>query len=631
MTPTSQIRNFSIIAHIDHGKSTLADQLLLKTGAISPRDFRAQVLDDMDLERERGITIQMHPVTIYYRAGSVGDGPAPVAHASGSDVHDSDVYELNLIDTPGHVDFNYEVSRSLAACEGAILLVDAFQGVQAQTVHNAFLAMEADLAIVPVLNKIDMPAARPDEVIMEMEHSLGIRADEVLRVSAKAGIGIDELFRAIIERIPAPHRPHAHGLHPTHAHGLQPVGVRALVYNSHFDLYRGVVLYVRIKEGEIRKGQRIRMMRAGTEHEVTELGQFRPAPTPCDVLSTGQVGFLTAQIKNIHDVHIGDTVTDALRPAEAALPGYTEPKPMVFSGLYPIENKDFEALREALAKLSLNDSSFTYLPETSEGLGFGFRCGFLGMLHREIIQQRIERESGLELVHTAPNVTYEIVKKTGETATVESPQDVPDAGQIEEFREPFMRMSFIVPAENIGDMMQMCTERRGLYVRTEYLSPTRAILVYEMPLAEVIYDLYDKLKSVTHGYGTMDYEFLGFRAADLVRLDVLVHGKQVDALSTIVHRGQADRRGRKLVKKLRGEIERHQFEIAIQAAIGSRIIARETIAPMRKNVTAKCYGGDITRKRKLWAKQAAGKKRLKQVGQVEIPQEAFLAVLESDQ
>jgi GTP-binding protein LepA len=602
MTPTDRIRNFCIIAHIDHGKSTLADQFLLKSGAISPREFRAQVLDDMDLERERGITIQMHPVTINYTLDGV-------------------TYELNLIDTPGHVDFNYEVSRSLAACEGAILLVDAFQGVQAQTVHNAFLALEAGLVIVPVLNKIDLPTARPDEVIMEMEHSLGIHAHEVLAASGKTGQGVDEVLRAIIERVPP----------PTPADGEESGPLRALVYNSHFDTYRGVVLYVRIKEGRLTKGQRIRLMRGGSEYEVTELGQFRPAPTPCAVLSAGQVGYLTAQIKNLRDVHIGDTVTDALRPASTPLPGYTEPKPMVFSGLYPVESRDFEALREALAKLSLNDSSFSYQPENSEGLGFGFRCGFLGMLHREIIQQRIERESGLELVQTAPNVTYEIVTRRGEVRTIDNPQDVPDAGQIAEFREPIVRVSFILPAENIGAMMQLCTERRGVYVRTEYLSPQRAILVFEMPLAEVIYDLYDKLKSVTHGYGTMDYEFLGYRPADLVRLDVLVHGKRVDALSTIVHRSQADRRGRKLVKKLRGEIERHQFEIAIQAAIGSRVIARETIAPLRKNVTAKCYGGDITRKRKLWAKQAAGKKRLKQVGQVEIPQEAFLAVLESDQ
>jgi GTP-binding protein LepA len=598
-TPTARIRNFAIIAHIDHGKSTLADQFLLKTGAITAREFRAQVLDDMDLERERGITIQMHPVTIYHE-------------------HKGQDYELNLIDTPGHVDFHYEVSRSLAACEGVILLVDALQGVQAQTVANAFLAMEHNLTIVPVLNKVDLPAARPDDVIAEMEHALAIKADEVLRVSAKTGEGVDELLRAIIDRIPPPA-------------GADDDVLRALVYNSHFDTYRGVVVYVRVKEGLLSKGQRIRLMRGGTEHEVIELGQFRPTPTPCLSLGAGQVGYLMAQIKNLTDVHIGDTVTDAQRPADAALPGYKEPKPMVFSGLYPVNNSDFEALRESLGKLRLNDSSFTHQPETSEGLGFGFRCGFLGMLHREIIQQRLERESNLALVQTAPNVTYEILTRKGETIIVDSPQDVPDAGQIEEFREPFVRLNLILPTSNIGDLMQLCTERRGIYVRTEYLSPTRAILVYELPLAEIIYDLYDKLKSVTHGYGTMDYEFLGYRPADLIRLDILVHGKRVDALSTIVHRSNAERRGRKLVKKLRGEIDRHLFEIALQAAIGSRIIARETIAPIRKNVTAKCYGGDITRKRKLWAKQAAGKKRMKQVGQVEIPQEAFLAVLESDQ
>ncbi len=597
--PTQRIRNFSIIAHIDHGKSTLADQFLLKTGAITRREFRAQVLDDMDLERERGITIQMHPVTIYYD-------------------YAGERYELNLIDTPGHVDFNYEVSRSLAACEGAILLVDAFQGVQAQTVANAFLAMEHDLTIVPVLNKIDLPIARPDEVTAEMEQALGIAPADVLRASAKSGLGIDEVLQAIITRIPPPP-------------GSPDDPVRALVYNSHFDTFKGVVVYVRVREGRLFKGQRIRLMRGGTEHEITDLGQFRPSPTSCDGLSTGQVGYLMAQIKNLSDVHIGDTVTDALRPAETPLPGYKEPKPMVFSGLYPVNNKDFEDLREALAKLRLNDASFTYQPETSEGLGFGFRCGFLGMLHREIIQQRLERASQLELVQTAPNVTYEILTRKGEILAIDNPQDVPDAGQIEEFREPVVRISFLLPAENIGDLMQLCSERRAIYLRTEYLSPTRAILVYELPLAEVIYDLYDKLKSVTHGYGTMDYDLIGFRPADLVRLDVLVAGKRVDALSTIVHRANAERRGRKLVKKLRGEIDRHLFEIAIQAAIGSRVIARETIAPIRKNVTAKCYGGDITRKRKLWAKQAAGKKRMKQVGQVEIPQEAFLAVLESDQ
>jgi GTP-binding protein LepA len=596
---TSRIRNFSIVAHIDHGKSTLADQFLLKTGAISQREFRAQVLDDMDLERERGITIQMHPVTIYYD-------------------HEGERYELNLIDTPGHVDFSYEVSRSLAACEGAILLVDAFQGVQAQTVANAYLAMEHELTIVPVLNKIDLPIARPDEVTAEMEQALGVVPADVLRVSAKAGLGIDEMLHAIITRVPPPP-------------GRPDQPLRALVYNSHFDSYKGVVVYVRVKEGVLKKGQRIRLMRDGSEHEISDLGQFRPSMTACDQLSAGQVGYFMAQIKNLSDVHIGDTVTDAAQPAETPLPGYKEPKPMVFSGLYPVNNNDFEALRESLAKLRLNDASFTYTPETSEGLGFGFRCGFLGMLHREIIQQRLERSSDLELVQTAPNVTYEILTRKGEILEIDNPQKVPDPGQIEEFREPFARLNFLLPSENIGDLMQLCSERRGLYVRTEYLSPTRAILVYELPLAEVIYDLYDKLKSVTHGYGTMDYELLGYRPADLVRLDILVAGKRVDALSTIVHRAQAERRGRKLVKKLRGEIDRHLFEIAIQAAIGSRVIARETIAPIRKNVTAKCYGGDITRKRKLWAKQAAGKKRMKQVGQVEIPQEAFLAVLETDQ
>jgi GTP-binding protein LepA len=595
----SLIRNFAIIAHIDHGKSTLADQFLLRCGAISPREFRNQVLDDMDLERERGITIQMHPVTIHYES-------------------EGGRCELNLIDTPGHVDFSYEVSRSLAACEGVILLVDASQGVQAQTVANAYLAMEHDLTIVPVLNKVDLPIARPDQVTGEMEQALGIAPADILRCSAKTGLGVDDVLEAVVRRIPPPP-------------GDPAAPLRALVFNSHFDAYKGVVVYVRVKEGTLRKGQRIRLMRGASEHEVIELGQFRPAMTTCDELSAGQVGYLMAQIKTLGDVHIGDTVTDALQPAAEALPGYKEPKPMVFSGLYPVNNNDFEALRESLAKLRLNDASFTYQPETSEGLGFGFRCGFLGMLHREIIQQRLERASELELVQTAPNVTYEVLTRSGETLTIDNPQKAPDAGQIEEFREPVVRVSFLLPSENIGDLMQLCSERRGVYLRTEYLSPTRAILVYELPLAEVIYDLYDKLKSVTHGYGTMDYELLGYRPADLVRLDVLVAGKRVDALSTIVHRAFADKRGRKLVKKLRGEIDRHLFEIAIQAAIGSRIIARETIAPIRKNVTAKCYGGDITRKRKLWAKQAAGKKRMKQVGQVEIPQEAFLAVLETDQ
>ncbi len=637
------IRNFSIIAHIDHGKSTLADQFLLKTNTISQREFQAQLLDSMDLERERGITIRMHPVTIYHSPNKVVGTlrvplPADGTRSVPSTLPEGATYELNLIDTPGHVDFSYEVSRSLAACEGVILLVDAMQGVQAQTVANAFLAMEHELVVIPVLNKIDLPAARPDAVIAEMEQALGIDPADVLRASGKTGAGIDDILQAIIDRIPPPQRsppaPRGDSALP-HAergdYGADYSATRALIYNSHFDTYKGVVVYVRVKEGRLCKGQKIRLMSGGTEHEVIEIGQFRPGMTPCQELAAGQVGYLMAQIKTLSDVHIGDTVTDALQPASEALAGYKEPKPMVFSGLYPVNNADFETLREALAKLRLNDASFTYQPENSEGLGFGFRCGFLGMLHREIIQQRLERGSELELVTTAPNVTYEILTRSGETLTIDSPQKVPDSGQIEEFREPFVKTSFLVPSENIGDIMGLCTDRRGVYVRTEYLSPSRAILVYEMALSEIIYDLYDKLKSATKGYGTMDYEFLGYRAADLVRLDILVHGKRVDALSTIVHRAMADRRGRKLVRKLREEIDRHLFEIAIQAAIGNRIIARETIAPMKKNVTAKCYGGDITRKRKLWAKQAAGKKRMKQVGQVEIPQEAFLAVLESDQ
>jgi GTP-binding protein LepA len=599
MSDPTHIRNFSIIAHIDHGKSTLADQFLLKTGAITPREFRAQVLDSMDLEQERGITIRMHPVTVFH-------------------THKGQKYELNLIDTPGHVDFNYEVSRSLAACEGVILLVDAFQGVQAQTVANAYLAIEGDLTIVPVLNKIDLPIARPDDVKAEMQSALGVEPADVLHASGKTGAGVDDVLAAIIERIPPPP-------------GKPTDPLKALVYNSHFDTYKGVVVYIRVVDGVLNKGQKIRLMRGSKEFEVSDVGQFRPAPTLCDTLSAGQVGYFMAQIKTLSDVHIGDTVTDAANPTGEALAGYKEPKPMVFSGLFPVNNNEFESLREALGKLQLNDSSFSYAPEVSEGLGFGFRCGFLGMLHREIIQQRLERDSQLDLVTTAPNVTYEILTRKGEILVIDNPQKVPDAGQIEEFREPFVRINFLLPSSNIGDLMQMCTERRGMYVRTEYLSPQRAILVYEMPLAEIIYDLYDKLKSVTHGYGTMDYDFLGYRAADLVRLDVLVHHKRVDALSTIVHRSTADRRGRKLLKKLREEIDRHLFEVVLQAAVGSRIIARENIAPMKKNVTAKCYGGDITRKRKLWAKQAEGKKRMKQVGQVEIPQEAFLAVLESDQ
>ena len=590
------IRNFSIIAHIDHGKSTLADQLLLQSGAISQREFREQLLDDMDLERERGITIKARAVAIEY-------------------LQDGQRYELNLIDTPGHVDFHYEVSRSLAACEGAILLVDATQGVQAQTVANAYAAINADLTIVPALNKIDMQAARPDDIKEEIEQSLGIDASEVLAVSGKTGVGVPDLFRAIIDRVPPPA-------------GKVHAPLRALIFDSKFDDYQGVVVYVRVIDGALKVGQKIRLMAGETEHEVIALGRFRPHSVACDDLGVGQVGYVTANIKQLSDVRIGDTITDARTSALEALPGYQEPKRVVYCGLFPATHNEFEDLRNALQKLSLNDASFTFEPETSDALGFGFRCGFLGMLHMEIIQQRLERESNLSLVQTAPNVTYEILTRTGEVLHIANPTRIPGAGDIEEFREPVAKVNFILPTENIGAIMQLCADRRGTYIKTEYITPTRAILVYELPLAEMIYDLYDKLKSATRGYGTMDYEVIGNKASDLVRLDLLVNGDKVDALSIVVHRDHAYRRGQRLAKKLKGEIDRHQFEVAIQAAIGSKIIARESISALRKNVTAKCYGGDITRKRKLLEKQKEGKKRMKQVGNVEISQEAFLSVLD---
>ncbi|MGA7499835.1 MAG: translation elongation factor 4 [Isosphaeraceae bacterium] len=590
------IRDFSIVAHIDHGKSTLADQLLLQSGAITQREFREQLLDDMDLERERGITIKARAVAINYTL-------------------DGQVYELNLIDTPGHVDFHYEVSRSLAACEGAILLVDATQGVQAQTVANAVLAVGNDLTIVPVLNKIDMQAARPEEIKEEIMHTLGIDPAEILAVSAKTGQGVPDVFRAIIDRVPPP--------------SGNPSGpLRALIFDSKFDDYQGVITYVRVVDGALKVGQKIRLMAGGTDHEVTGLGQFRPREIACDELGVGQVGYVIANLKQLSDVRIGDTITQVPGGAEVALEGYHEPVQVVFCGLFPASHNQFDDLRTALQKLALNDSSFSFEPETSDALGFGFRCGFLGMLHMEIVQQRLERESNLALVQTAPNVTYEIVTRKGETLHISNPTRIPDPGDIEEFREPIAKVNFILPADCIGAIMQLCEDRRGFFIKTEYLSPTRAILTYELPLAEMIYDLYDKLKSATRGYGTMDYELIGYRAGDLCRLDIVVAGQKVDALSVVVHRAHADRRGRKLVRKLKGEIDRHQFEVAIQAAIGSRVIARETISALRKNVTAKCYGGDITRKRKLLEKQKEGKKRMKQVGNVEISQDAFLSVLD---
>jgi GTP-binding protein LepA len=597
LTPVRLIRNFCIVAHVDHGKSTLADRLIEITGTVSRRELRDQILDDMELERARGITIKARAVSMRYEL-------------------EGETYELNLIDTPGHVDFHYEVSRSLACCEGALLLVDACQGVEAQTVANAFAAMEAGLSIIPVLNKIDLSQARPDEVLAEMEAVLGIDAGQVLRTSGKTGAGVPELLRAIVRRIPPP--------------GGEPGRpLQAMVFDSHYDEYRGAVTYVRVMQGTVCRGQKIQFLKGGCTQEVLELGQFRPQRAPCQALGAGQVGYLICNLKSLAAVHIGDTITLPGEQAAPPLPGYQEPKRMVYCGLYPADGESFEALREALARLSINDPSFEFQPETSDALGFGFRCGFLGLLHMEIVQQRLEREADLDLVQTAPNVTYEILTRKGETLRIDTPQKVPDAGQIVEFRQPVVRVQFVIPSECIGPVMQLCTDRRGTYVRTEYLSPKRAILVYDLPLAEVIYDLHDRLKSCTRGYGTMDYELVGYVPADLVRLDILVAGKRVDALSIICDRKDAERRGRAIVKKLRSEIDRHLFEIPIQAAIGSRVIARETISALRKNVTAKCYGGDITRKRKLWAKQREGKKRMKSIGNVDIPQKAFLAVLES--
>jgi GTP-binding protein LepA len=593
------IRNFSIVAHIDHGKSTLADRMLEKTGTLAKREMREQTLDDMDIERERGITIKARAVAMRF-------------------THKNEEYELNLIDTPGHVDFQYEVSRSLACCEGAVLLADAFQGVEAQTVANAFAAMEHDLTIVPVLNKVDLKHARPEEVIAEMESVLAINPDDVLKCSGKSGEGVEELLHAIVERVPPPT-------------GDPAAALQAMVFDSHYDEFRGAITYVRIMNGTVRKGQKIRFVKAATTYDVLELGQFAPHRRPCDQLQAGQVGYLICNIKSLGQVHVGDTVTIAGEAAAPALPGYRAPQRMVYCGLYPSDGQDFEELRDALTKLSINDPSFEFEPETSDALGFGFRCGFLGLLHMEIIQQRLEGEANLDLVQTAPNVTYEILTTSGETLHIHNPQKVPDSGQIEEFRQPLVKVNFVLPTESIGPVMQLCTDRRGEYVRTEYLSPTRAMLTFNLPLADVIYDMHDRLKSVTRGYGTMDYELIGYFPADLVKLDILVNGKRVDALSIICDKRDSDRRGRAVVKKLRTEIDRHMFEIALQAAIGSRVIARETISAMRKNVTAKCYGGDISRKRKLWAKQKEGKKRMKSIGSVDIPQKAFLAVLDTSE
>ncbi len=593
-----QIRNFCIIAHIDHGKSTLADCLLKKAKAVSPRKFRDQMLDNMDLERERGITIKASAVTLDY-------------------VKDGETYSLNLIDTPGHVDFSYEVSRSLSACEGALLLVDAAQGIEAQTLTNMYMAMEKDLEIIPVLSKIDIKSARPEEVSEEIVHILGVKDEEVLSVSAKTGQGIEDIFDAIIKKMPAPE-------------GDTDAPLRALIFDSVYDDYRGVIVYIRVFDGSVKVGDSIFMMKTGRSFEVTELGVFRPDMTRVNELSAGSVGYCTSSIKSIHDVHIGDTITLSKKRSTVALPGYRKPLPMVFCGLYPTDNTGFMPLRDAIERLWINDSSFSFEPETSQALGFGFRCGFLGLLHMEIVQERLERESKVGLVQTAPTVTYEILTHDGRVINIDNPEKLPSVGTIKEFREPVVEAKIILPSEYIGAIMQLVDDRRATYKSTEYLSDKRAILTYEIPLGEIIFDFYDKLKSMTRGFGTLDYEFVAYKPSDLVKLDILVAGKKVDALSCIVHKKKAEVKGRKLVQNLKKDISRHMFEIPIQAAIGGRVIARETIRQMSKNVTAKCYGGDVTRKRKLLEKQKEGKKRMKNVGSVEIPQSAFLSVLSTD-
>ena len=591
----NRIRNFCIIAHIDHGKSTLADCLLKTAEAINPRKFRDQLLDNMDLERERGITIKASAVTLDYEK-------------------DGETYSLNLIDTPGHVDFSYEVSRSLSACEGALLLVDAAQGIEAQTITNMYMAMEKNLEIIPVLSKIDIKSARPEEVSEEIVSILGETDEEVIAVSAKTGLGIEGVFDAIITRMPPPE-------------GDSNAPLSALIFDSVYDDYRGVIVYFRIFDGSIKVGDNILMMKTNRSFLITELGVFRPEMTSVKTLSAGSVGYCVASIKSIHDVHVGDTITLKENKTSEALPGYRKPLPMVFCGLYPTANTDFMPLRAAIERLWLNDSSFTFEPETSQALGFGFRCGFLGLLHMEIVQERLERESNVGLVQTAPTVTYEILTHDGNITHIDNPEKLPPVGSIKEFREPVVEARIILPSEFIGAIMQLVDEKRATYKSTEYMGEKRAVLTYTMPLGEIIFDFYDKLKSLTRGFGTLDYDLIGYVPDDLVKLDVLVGGQKVDALSCIVHRKKADYKGRGLVKNLKKDISRHMFEIPIQAAIGSRVIARETIRAMSKNVTAKCYGGDVTRKRKLLEKQKEGKKRMKNVGNVEIPQSAFLSVL----
>ena len=598
MIAQNHIRNFCIIAHVDHGKSTLADRLLDVTKALSSREKRAQFLDKMDLERERGITIKAQTARIYHRA------------------RDGQDYVLNLIDTPGHVDFSYEVSRALSACEGAVLVVDAAQGIEAQTLANTYLAVEANLELVPILNKIDLPSAEPERVAREIEDILGLPADDVLRVSAKTGQGVEELIERIVLRVPPPA-------------GDPNAPLRALIFDSWFDPYVGVVLLVRVVDGRLSKGERIKLMARGSEHEVQDLDLIDPHPRSVPALETGEVGMVIAGIKTLDDVRIGDTITVALHSATEALPGFREVKPMVFAGLYPVDADEYGALKAALEKLRLNDASFRYEPETSAALGFGFRCGFLGFLHAEIIQERLEREYGLNLISTTPTVRYQVVLNTGDTIEIDSPADLPDLTRIERVEEPLILATIHVPAEYLGAVLALCQDRRGSQ-RDMTQHGTRVQVRYELPLAEVVADFHDRIKSATRGYGSFDYELSGYKPGDLVKLDVLVNGLPVDALSLIVHRDKSFQRGTDLVRKLKEFIPRQMYEVAIQAAIGSRVIARSTVKALRKNVTAKCYGGDISRKRKLLEKQKEGKKRMKRVGQVEIPQEAFLAALRLD-
>ena len=594
--PQERIRNFCIIAHIDHGKSTLADRLLERTGTLSNKEMRAQVLDTMDLERERGITIKSHPIRMIYRA------------------KDGQDYLFNLIDTPGHVDFTYEVSRSLAACEGAILVVDAVQGIQAQTVSNVYLAVDHGLELLPVINKIDLAAARTEEVVEEIHDLIGADPEDVVRVSAREGIGIDELLEAVVAKIPPPK-------------GDREGKLQGLVFDSFYDTYKGSVIYVSLKQGRVRKGDVVRMWSNGKTFETQDVGYFRITMVPAPLLEAGEVGYLVTGIKDIHDTKVGDTITLEADPCAAALPGYHDVKPMVFSGLYPVDADEYEELRDALDKLSLNDSSFAFEPETSVALGFGFRCGFLGLLHMEIIQERLEREYNLNLITTMPNVEYIVRLKNGEEIVVDNPATFPAEGKIDHVREPFVKVEVVTPSDYVGAIMSLNQERRGVYLGMEYVTKERAVLRYDMPLAEILIDYYDKLKSLSRGYASLDYDYIGHRESDVVRLDIAINGDPVDALSMIVHQDNAYNMGRDLASKLKEVIPRQMYEVAIQACMGAKVISRTNVKALRKNVIAKCYGGDITRKRKLLEKQKEGKRRMKMVGKVEIPQEAFLAVL----